>query len=327
MCPNPTTEIGAMRIVVLDGYTLNPGDLSWQGLQALGDCRVHDRTAPADVVGRAKDAEIVLTNKVVLDGQVIEHLPRLRYIGVLATGYDVVDAAAARRRGIPVTNVPAYGTQSVAQMTFAHLLNLCQRAAHHAETVRAGRWSRCEDFCYWDHGLVELAGLTVGIVGLGRIGRTVARIAAAFGMEVLACDVSAEDPPEGVAFAGLDELFDRSDVVSLHCPQTPQTQGLVSAERLGRMKASAYLINTSRGGLIDEAALAEALNAGRIAGAGLDVLAAEPPEPDNPLLTAKNCFITPHHAWASRAARRRLMDAAIENVRAFLAGRSRNVVN
>lgn len=317
-----------MKIVVLDGGTLNPGDLSWDELKQLGACKIHDRTAPEDVVPRARDAEIVLVNKVVLSREIIERLPRLRYIGVTATGYDVVDVRAARERDIPVTNVPTYATQSVAQMAFAHLLNLTQRVAHHARTVVEGKWSEAEDFCYWDYPLVELAGLTMGIVGLGRIGRATAGLALAFGMRVLANDkYPPESPPEGIEMVGLDTVFRQSDVVSLHCPLTPETAGLVDAERLALMKESAFLINTSRGPLIDERALTEALNAGRIAGAGLDVLAEEPPPPDNPLLAAKNCYVTPHIAWATRSSRARLLDTAVENVEAFLEGCPRNVVN
>lgn len=317
-----------MQIVVLDGYTLNPGDLSWDDLEALGTCEIYDRTPPQDVVPRAKDAEIVLTNKTVLAREVIRQLPKLKYIGVLATGYNVVDTEAARRQNVPVTNVPTYGTRSVAQMVFAHLLNLTQHAAHHAETVVAGRWTAAEDFCYWDYPLVELAGQTMGIVGFGRIGRATAELARAFGMEVLAHDVVA--PPAavpGVEMVDLDTLFRRSDVVSLHCPLAAETEKLVNRARLAIMKRSAFLINTSRGPLVDESALAEALNSGRLAGAGLDVLSIEPPEPDNPLLAADNCFITPHIAWATKAARKRLLQAVVQNVKTFLDHRPQNVVN
>ena len=322
-----------MRIVVLDGYTLNPGDLSWALLESLGDCRVHDRSLPEEVVPRAAGAGIAIVNKVVLSREVIGQLPGLRYVGVTATGYNIVDVAAAGERDVVVTNVPTYGTRSVAQMVFAHLLNLAQRVAHHAETVRQGRWGACEDFCYWDYPLIELAGLSMGIVGLGRIGRATAELAAAFGMSVLAFDVHPEaraSAPAGVEFVELDDLFRRGDVVSLHCPLTRDTEHLVDARRLGLMKETAFLINTARGPLVDTDALAEALNAGGIAGAGLDVLPVEPPPagPEAPaLLTAKNAFITPHIAWASRSARRRLMDAAVENVRAFLEGRPTNVVS
>lgn len=317
-----------MHIVVLDGYTLNPGDLSWDELERLGTCQVFDRSRPEEVVPRAKNAEVVLVNKVVLSRELIGQLPRLQYIGVLATGHNVVDGQAARERGVPVTNVPTYGTRSVAQMVFAHVLNLTQRVAYHAGTVAQGRWTTCEDFCYWDHPLVELAGQTMGIVGFGRIGRATAELALAFGMKVLAFDpVVPAAAAEGVEIVELDALFRQSDVVSLHCPLTPETQRLVDRDRLALMKPSALLINTSRGPLIDERALAEALNSGGIAGAGLDVLAVEPPPPDNPLLRAKNCFVTPHVAWATRAARQRLLRTVVENVRAFLDGRPQNVVN
>jgi glycerate dehydrogenase len=316
-----------MRIVVLDGYTLNPGDLSWDGLKSLGNCTFHDRTPPDLTVERARQADAVFTNKVVLGRSEIGQLPALRYVGVLATGYNVVDVAAARERGIVVTNVPNYGTSSVAQMTFALLLELTQRVGHHAGSVRSGRWSTNRDFCYWDYPLVELAGLTMGLVGLGRIGRSVAAVASAFGMRVTACDPAAgADAPVGVRMADMETVFATSDVVSLHCPLTAESRGLVSAARLARMKSTAFLINTARGPLVNETDLAAALNAGRIAGAGLDVLGVEPPVADNPLLMARNCLITPHIAWATASARRRLMATAIGNLEAFMAGRSENVV-
>lgn len=316
-----------MNIVVLDGYTLNPGDLSWAELESLGTCKIYDRTPAAETIARAADAEIVLTNKVVLSRDVIGQLPRLRYVGVLATGYNIVDVATARERNIVVTNVPDYATTSVVQMVFAHLLNLTLHVAEHGQGVSAGRWTRSKDFAYWDFPLVELAGRTFGIVGLGRIGRAVARVALAMDMNVLAYDaVPPASAPEGVKMVGLEELFRQSDVVSLHCPLTPETNHLVNAERLATMKSSAYLINTGRGPLVDNAALAEALSAGRIAGAGLDVLSVEPPPAENPLLTAKNCCITPHIAWATRAARGRLLDTVVANVRAFLAGKPQNTV-
>lgn len=315
-------------IVVLDAYTLNPGDLSWKGLEALGHCTIYDRSLDDEVVGRAEDAEIILTNKTLVSADVIEQLESLEYIGVLATGYNIVDIEAARKRGIAVTNVPAYGTRSVAQMVFAHLLNLAQHVGHHAGTVRSGRWTSSVDFCYWDEPLVELAGLTMGIIGLGRIGGAVAKLAVAFGMKVIVYDVvEPKGLPEGCRFVGLDELFSDSDVISLHCPLTEQNKHIVNKERLAMMKNNVFLINTSRGPLVDEQALAEALNSGRIAGAGLDVLTIEPPEQDNPLFTAKNCFITPHIAWATRAARQRLLNVAVENVACFLAGKPQNVVN
>ena len=317
-----------MKIVVLDGYTNNPGDLHWEALEALGECAVYERTSPEAVVARVQGAAVVLTNKTVLGREHFEALPELRYIGVLATGYNVVDVAAARERGIMVANVPAYGTASVAQMVFAHLLNLTQHVAEHAQTVREGRWSGSPDFCYWDFPLVELDGLTMGVVGLGRIGRTVARLAMQFGMRVLAHDVNppADVPPGVWMTTDLGRIFRDADVVTLHCPLTPDTERLVSAERLALMKPTAYLINTSRGPLVDEPALAEALRSGRLAGAGLDVLSHEPPPADHPLFDAPNCYITPHIAWATQSARRRLLDAAVANVRAFLAGTPRNVV-
>ncbi len=316
-----------MHIVVLDGHTLNPGDLDWDDLQALGPCEIYDRTPPDLVVSRAQGARIVLTNKTVLSRESIERLPQLKYIGVLATGYNVVDVEAARRQGICVTNVPAYGTPSVAQMVFAHLLNLTQHVAEQAQSVRAGDWSRCEDFCYWNFPLVELAGLTMGIIGFGRIGGETAKLAHAFGMRVICHDVSqAPVPPSEAQAVDLDTLFRDSDVVSLHCPLTQANRGFVNKQRLEMMKPSAFLINTSRGPLIDEPGLAEALNAGRIAGAGLDVLCEEPPRTDNPLLSARNCYITPHIAWATRSARQRLMEIAIANVRGFIEGNPQNVV-
>ncbi len=316
-----------MHIVVLDGHTLNPGDLDWDDLQALGPCEIYDRTPPDLVVSRAQGARIVLTNKTVLSRESIERVPQLKYIGVLATGYNVVDVEAARRQGICVTNVPAYGTPSVAQMVFAHLLNLTQHVAEQAQSVRAGDWSRCEDFCYWNFPLVELAGLTMGIIGFGRIGGETAKLAHAFGMRVICHDVSqAPVPPSEAQAVDLDTLFRDSDVVSLHCPLTQANRGFVNKQRLEMMKPSAFLINTSRGPLVDEPALAEALNAGRIAGAGLDVLCEEPPRTDNPLLSARNCYITPHIAWATRSARQRLMEIAIANVRGFIEGNPQNVV-
>jgi len=316
------------QIVVLDGYTLNPGDLSWDGLETLGPCTVYDRTPRTDIVARTGHAEIVLTNKTELSADVIEALTDLRYIGVLATGYNVVDIEAARRRGVLVTNVPAYSTRSVAQMVFAHLLNLALHVGHHAETVRSGKWSSHPDFCYWETPLIELAGLTMGIVGFGRIGRATAEMALALGMKLIAYDIDAPtDVPPGCRLVGLDDLFRQSDVVSLHCPLTSENKRLVNEQRLGMMKEGAFLINTSRGPLVDELALARALNDERIAGAGLDVLTSEPPGKDNPLLSAKNCFITPHISWATHAARQRLLKVAVENVTAFLAGKPRNVVN
>jgi glycerate dehydrogenase len=317
-----------MQIVVLDGFTLNPGDLSWEALSALGDCMIHDRTAPEEVLLRARDAGAVLTNKTPLSRDTIAALPRLRYIGVLATGYNIVDVDAARERRIPVTNVPAYGTMSVAQTVFAHLFNLTHRMGHHTAAVREGAWTLCKDWSFADAPLVEVSGLTMGIIGLGRIGTAVARAAAAFGMTVLAYDPShTGDTPPGVRMASLEDVFSLSDVLTLHCPLTPSTRGIVNRTRLAMMKPTAFLINTSRGPLVDEEALAETLNAGALAGAGLDVLALEPPPADNPLLRARNCYITPHIAWASTAARKRLMAEVAENLAAFIRGERRNVVN
>ena len=315
-----------MRIVVLDGYMLNPGDLSWESLEALGDCTIYDRTPPEETVSRAKDAEIVLTNKTVLSPQVIEQLPKLKYIGVMATGYNVVDVEAARDRGIPVTNVPTYATRSVAQLVFAHLLHLAHHVAEHAQSVRDGRWTASEDFCYWDYPLVELAGLTMGIIGFGRIGKTTSKLALAFGMKVLACDILEMPATEGVCFVDHETVFRESDVVTLHVPLTPDTEALVDKDRLALMKKSAILINTSRGPVVDEQALADALNSGRIAAACLDVLSTEPAKSDNPVLTAENCHITPHIAWAPSASRARLMGTVVDNVRAFLEDRLQNTV-
>lgn len=315
-----------MKIVVLDGYTLNSGDLDWSELRALGPCEVFDRTPSGELSARAQAAEIILTNKTVLTAAHIASLRALQYIGVLATGTNVVDLAAARARNIPVTNVPAYGTHSVAQATFALLLELTNQVGHHAQTVRAGRWTKNPDWCYWDAPLIELHGTTMGIVGYGRIGRAVATLARAFGMNVL---VHSRSPvaDSSVANISLDELFARADVVTLHCPLTPETRHLVNDRMLALMKPTAFLINTSRGPLVDEAALASALTNGTIAGAALDVLSVEPPPAENPLLGARNCIITPHHAWGTRAARARLLKAAVENVKAFLAGKPQNVVN
>ncbi|MHC4251945.1 MAG: D-2-hydroxyacid dehydrogenase [Planctomycetota bacterium] len=350
-----------MRIVVLDGHTLNPGDLDWRGLEGLGDLTVHERSGlrradprgqPAgteplrgvpspcaasraasaaqagadEVVERSRGAEVVITNKAVLDRAAIEALPELRYIGVTATGYNVVDIDAARAKGIVVTNVPGYGTESVAQAAFALLLELTNHVGLHSDRVRDGAWAKGPDFCAPQTPLVELAGLTMGIVGYGAIGRAVARRARAFGMDVIASTKPPQEAAE-VRFVGLDELFREADVVSLHCPLTPETEGLVDAERISSMKETAFLVNTARGPLIDECALAEALNEGRIAGAALDVLSVEPPPEDNPLLSATNCVVTPHVAWATRASRERLMDAVVGNLKAYLKGEPVNVVS
>lgn len=317
-----------MKIVVIEGYTINPGDLSWGALKALGDCTIYERTPADKIVPRCRDAEIVLTNKAVFSAEIFSQLPILRYLGVMATGYNVIDVAAARAHSVVVTNVPAYGTQSVAQMVFAHVLNLTQRVAHHHQTVVAGRWSKTPDFCYWDFPLVELHGLTMGILGLGNIGSATAKIAHGFGMKVI---FHTPHPPASLPDTSrpvdLKPLFRECDVLSLHCPLNDATHHIVNAERLAMMKPTAFLINTSRGPLIDENALLDALNNGKIAGAGLDVLEIEPPVNDNPLYHAKNCFITPHIAWATRAARQRLLDTVVSNVRGFLDGKPTNIVS
>lgn len=314
------------KIVVLDGYTLNPGDLSWDKLEQLGNCEIYDRTAADQIVERVGNAEFLLINKVVMSRGIIEQLPSLKYIGVLATGYNVVDLQAAADLNITVTNIPVYGTASVAQMVFAHILNLSQHVAEHAQSVAKGQWGQCPDFCFWDFPMIELDGLTLGIVGCGRIGRQTAQVAKAFGMKVIAYD-KYQDPDSGIEFVELTELFKRSDVISLHCPLTKENEKFVNRDMLALMKNTAFLINTSRGQLIDEAALAEALNEGDIAGAGLDVLSVEPARDSNPLLTAANCYVTPHIAWATRSARSRLMDTAVENLEAFMLDTPQNVVN
>lgn len=318
-----------MKIVVLDGKTLNPGDLSWEELERFGELTVYDRTPVDRVVERSTEAEILLTNKTPLSAEAMTRLPKLRYIGVMATGYNIVEVEAAARHGVMVTNVPTYGTHSVAQMVFALLLELCHHVGSHSEAVRQGEWSQSVDFCFWNYPLVELAGKTMGIIGFGRIGRQVGRIASALGMRVLAAEPNHGNPPEleDFGWAEIPELLAAADVVSLHCPLFPETEGLINRQNIERMKRSAVLINTSRGGLVVDEDLAEALNTGRIAGAGLDVLTTEPPLAENPLLTAKNCLITPHISWATKEARARLMATAIKNVEAFLAGSPVNVVS
>ena len=315
-----------MKLVVLDGYATNPGDLSWEELSALAECVVHDRTPPGLTLPRAAGAALLLTNKTVLGRQEIAALPELRYIGVLATGYNVVDLEAARAAGVVVTNIPAYSTASVAQTVFAFILEHTQQVALHAASVRAGEWTRSIDFAYWKTPLVELAGKTLGLVGLGSIGQAVARIGQAFGMRVVAATRSPRQVP-GIEELPLGEVFRQADFLSLHCPLTPDTRHLVNAERLALMKPTAFLVNTSRGGVVDARALADALAAGRIAGAGVDVLDREPPPADDPLLAAPNCWVTPHLAWATREARSRLLGTAVANVRAFLDGQPRNVVS
>lgn len=318
-----------MRIVVLDGYTLNPGDNPWDPVEALGELTVYDRTPPESIVERARGAEVILTNKTPLDATTLAALPGLKFISVLATGYNIVDVAAARRQGIAVSNVPEYGTASVAQHVFALLLALCHHPERHDQLVRAGQWRQSGDFCFWESPLAELAGKTMGIVGFGRIGRRVGELAHAFGMSVLAHDVNTGTSPDYQPFgwAAIETLFAQSDVVSLHCPQTEQNVGMVNRGLLSKMKPTAILINTSRGGLVNEGDLAEALNSGRIAKAAIDVLSREPVEESNPLLRAKNCLITPHIAWACLEARRRLMATTADNIRAYAEGRPVHVVN
>lgn len=310
-----------MKIVVLDGYGLNPGDLSWEGMQALGELTVYDRTAPAELLERSAGAEVLVTNKTVITAEDMAALPELKYIGVLATGYNIIDVKAAKERGIVVTNIPAYSTDSVAQMVFAQILNITQRVGHYAYANRHGRWANNPDFCYWDTNLTELHGKKMGIIGLGNTGKATARIAAAFGMQVCAYTSKPQpELPEGIRKMELDEIFHECDIVSLHCPLTPDTKELVNAKRLAAMKPTAILINTGRGPLVNEQELADALNRGVIAAAGLDVLSSEPPLYTNPLLTAKNCFITPHIAWATKEARVRLMDIAVENLKGYVKG-------
>lgn len=319
-----------MKIVVLDAYTGNPGDLSWESLESLGEVTIYDRTAPEDVVRRATGAEAVLVNKVRITRRVMESLPELRYVGVLATGYNVVDLEAASERGIVVTNVPAYGSMSVAQMVFAHLLNISNSVSYYANAVVEGRWGGSKDFCFYDAPLLELDGLTMGIVGMGNIGKAVARIASSFGMEVLAVSGKTAEELENLGArkaSSYEELFAKSDVLSLHCPLTDETLHLVNAKHLALMKPTAILINTGRGPLVDEHALADALNSGRLYAAGLDVLTEEPPVNGSPLIGARNCCITPHIAWATAQARARLQGIAIENVRAFISGKPINVVS
>ena len=320
-----------MKIIVLDGYRLNPGDLSWQGFEEIGELTVYDRTPlddPEEILRRIGDAEIVLTNKTPISRDTLNRCPNLRYIGILATGYNVVDTAAAREKGIPVCNVPAYGTNSVAQFAFALLLEICHHVGHHDQAVHDGAWCRCPDYCFWDYPLIELAGKTMGIVGYGSIGRAVGKIAAAFGMEVIAH--SRTPWPDGSApakYVELDELLRRSDVVSLHCPLFPETKGMINRESIALMKDGAILLNNSRGPLIVEQDVADALNSGKLFAAGVDVVDSEPMDPASPLLQAKNCIITPHISWAPLEARGRLMDIAVANLKAFLAGAPANVVN
>lgn len=317
-----------MKIVVLDGYTLNPGDLNWDGFEALGELTVYDRTPADKIVERIGDAEIVILNKTPLTADTLAACPNIRYIGVLATGYNVVDIDAAKAKGIPVCNIPTYGTAAVAQMTFALLLEICHHVGEHAEAVQKGDWTNNVDWCFWNHPLIELAGKTIGIIGFGRIGQNTAQIAKAFGMNVLAYDEYPNDSGRALAeYVSLDELLAGSDVISLHCPLLPSTQGIVNKDSIAKMKDGVIILNTSRGPLIVEQDLREALESGKVAAAGVDVVSVEPIPADNPLMGAKNIFITPHIAWAPKESRSRLMDIAVENLKQYIGGNPVNVVN
>lgn len=316
-----------MNIVVLDGYGLNPGDLTWDSIKTLGHLTVYDRTSDQEIIRRAANADIILTNKTILTAGTLQSLPKLKYVGILSTGYNVIDIEAAKSKGIVVCNIPTYSTESVAQMTFAHLLNITNQVDHYARENRNGRWNASMDFCYWDSPIMELYGKKFGIIGMGHIGTAVARIARAFGMEVLTVTARKADTlPEGVKKVSLEELLQKCDVVSLHCPLTTESRQIINWERLTQMKSTAILINTGRGHLVNENDLAEALNQGIIAAYGADVLCVEPALPNNPLLTAKNAFLTPHIAWASTEARKRLLEICTDNIKAFLNGTPQNIV-
>lgn len=321
-----------MKIVVLDGYTLNPGDLDWSGLQALGPCRIYDRTSlqeEQEAIDRIKDAEIVITNKTPLTEHVFASCPAIKYVGVLATGYNVVDVKAAKKRGIPVTNIPTYGTASVGQFAIALLLEICHHIGYHNEAVHSGKWENHTDWCFWDYPLIELEGKTMGIVGYGRIGQTTGKVAQALGMNVLAYSPHKKESLESdsLKYVELEELFCQADVIALHCPLFPETEGLINKDSISKMKDGVIILNNSRGQLIVEQDLADALNSGKVAAAGLDVVSMEPIQKDNPLLKAENCIITPHISWAPRESRKRLMDIAVSNLKAFLEGTPVNVVN
>ncbi len=319
-----------MKIVILDGYTENPGDLSWEALETFGEFFAYDRTPyeNGEIIRRIGDAEIVITNKVPIDREVLDACPNIRYISVLATGYNVVDVACAREKGIPVSNVPSYGTDAVSQFAFALLLEICSHVAHHSEAVHAGRWEHAKDWTFWDYPLIELAGKTMGIIGFGRIGQTTGRIAKIIGMNVLATGSRETEQGKKIAsYVDRDELFARSDVIVLHCPLFPETAGMINRENIAKMKDGVILINNSRGGLVVEQDLADALNSGKVYAAGLDVVSTEPIKSDNPLLTAKNCFITPHISWAPKEARQRILDTTVQNLQAFFDGAPINVVN
>lgn len=320
-----------MKIVILDGYTENPGDLSWEEFEKLGELTVYDRTSLTDeaqIIARIGDAEIVFTNKTPITKNILNACPSIQMIGVLATGYNVVDCVCAKERGIPVANVPAYGTACVSQYTIALLLEICHRIGHHSEAVRNGRWSECADFCFWDYPLIELAGKTMGIIGFGRIGQAVGRIAKALGMEVLAYNHNTrKDGAEIGEYVSLDELLSRSDVISLHCNLTEENTRIINKNTIAKMKDGVILLNTARGQLLCEQAVADALNSGKLLAAGLDVVASEPAGSDNPLLSARNCFVTPHIAWASKESRQRIMECSAANLEAFLSGKPQNIVN
>lgn len=316
-----------MKIVILDAYAANPGDLSWDEFAALGELTVYDRTAQEDAAARIGDAEVVFINKVRLTDEIFAACPNLKLVSILATGYNIVDLAAAKRRGITVCNVPGYSTRAVVQMTFALLLEICQQVGLHSGAVHTGRWQTCPDFCFWDRPLIELDGKTMGIVGYGAIGSAVGTVAQALGMKLLVTARHEKPVPEGARFVSLPELLAQSDVVSLHCPQTAENARMIDAGALAQIKDGAILLNTARGGLLDEQAVADALRSGKLLAAGMDVVSAEPIRADNPLLTAPNCFLTPHIAWAPLETRRRLQAISAENLRAFLAGKPQNVVN
>lgn len=317
-----------MKIVVLDGYSVNPGDLSWEGLKALGDVVIYDRTSADQLLQRAEDADCILTNKVVVSADSMKKLPRLRYIGVLATGYNVVDVDSATERGITVTNIPAYSTDSVVQMTFAHILNITNQVARYSLLNREGRWSRSKDFCYWEKPLPELSGMRIGIIGMGNIGRKVASVALAFGMKVFAAtSKQPEELPSGIVKMPFDDIISSCDIITLHCPLTASTLKMINKSAIGKMRDGAIVINTGRGGLVDEQDVADALSLGKLGAYGADVLSQEPPSAGNPLLSAPNAFITPHIAWATKEARQRLTDIATDNIRAFIEGRPQNTVN
>lgn len=315
-----------IKIVVLDGHTENPGDLKWDGFEALGELTVYDRTPADKIIERISGAQAVYTNKTPITRDTINACPGLKYIGVLATGYNVVDVAAAKEKGIPVTNIPTYGTAAVAQFAFAMLLEICHHIGHHSEAVHEGRWTSNEDWCFWDYPLIELADKTMGIIGFGRIGQATGRIANAMGMRVIAYDNKPQESNK-TEYVDIDTLFHESDVIALHCPLFPETQGIINKDSIMKMKDGVIILNNSRGPLIIEQDLADALNSGKVYAAGLDVLSAEPVKPDNPLLKAKNCFITPHISWAAKASRQRLMDAAVQNLKEYLSGNPINVVN